>query len=79
MVDQPVWPLPWRERPDLSGRHHPCRRADAHGARGVGHFHFQRGIITEELFAALVVMAVVTTLMASPIFDRLVGGAPAER
>ena len=39
----------------------------------------QRGIITEELFAALVVMAVVTTLMASPIFDRLVGGAPAER
>jgi len=33
----------------------------------------QRGIISEGLFAALVIMAVVTTLMASPIFDRLVG------
>jgi Kef-type K+ transport system membrane component KefB len=34
----------------------------------------QRGIISEELFAALVIMAVVTTLMASPIFDLLVRG-----
>lgn len=33
----------------------------------------QRGIITEELFATLVIMAVITTLMASPIFERLVG------
>jgi Kef-type K+ transport system membrane component KefB len=33
----------------------------------------QRGIISEGLFATLVIMAVVTTLMASPIFDRLVG------
>lgn len=33
----------------------------------------QRGIISEELFATLVIMAVVTTLMASPIFERLVG------
>jgi hypothetical protein len=32
-----------------------------------------RGIISEGLFATLVIMAVVTTLMASPIFDRLVG------
>jgi Kef-type K+ transport system membrane component KefB len=32
----------------------------------------QRGIISEELFAILVIMAVVTTLMASPIFDLLV-------
>jgi Kef-type K+ transport system membrane component KefB len=32
----------------------------------------QRGIISEELFATLVIMAVVTTLMASPIFDWLV-------
>jgi Kef-type K+ transport system membrane component KefB len=32
----------------------------------------QRGIISPELFATLVVMAVVTTLMASPIFDNLV-------
>ncbi len=31
-----------------------------------------RGIISQELFATLVLMAVVTTLMASPIFDRLV-------
>lgn len=33
----------------------------------------QRGVISEGLFATLVVMAVVTTLMASPIFERLVG------
>ena len=33
----------------------------------------QRGIISEELFATLVIMAVVTTLMASPLFERLVG------
>jgi len=32
----------------------------------------ERGLISAELFAILVVMAVVTTLMASPIFDRLV-------
>jgi len=31
----------------------------------------QRGIISEGLFAILVIMAVTTTLMASPIFDRL--------
>jgi Kef-type K+ transport system membrane component KefB len=37
----------------------------------------QRGIISEGLFATLVIMAVVTTLMASPIFDRLVGGVRA--
>jgi Kef-type K+ transport system membrane component KefB len=33
----------------------------------------QHGIISRELFATLVIMAVVTTLMASPIFERLVG------
>ncbi len=33
----------------------------------------QRGVISPELFATLVIMAVVTTLMASQIFDRLVG------
>jgi Kef-type K+ transport system membrane component KefB len=33
----------------------------------------QRGIISPALFAILVVMAVITTLMASPIFDLLVG------
>ena len=32
-----------------------------------------RGIISADLFAALVLMAIVTTLMASPIFERLVG------
>jgi Kef-type K+ transport system membrane component KefB len=31
-----------------------------------------RGVISEELFAALVIMAVITTLMASPIFDMLI-------
>ncbi len=31
----------------------------------------QRGIISDELFATLVIMAVVTTLMASPVFERL--------
>ena len=41
----------------------------------------QRGVISPELFATLVIMAVVTTLMTSPIFDRLVGSgaeAPAD-
>jgi Kef-type K+ transport system membrane component KefB len=33
----------------------------------------QRGVISEGLFATLVIMAVVTTLTASPIFERLVG------
>jgi len=32
----------------------------------------ERGIISEGLFATLVIMAVVTTLMTSPLFDRLV-------
>ena len=32
----------------------------------------QRGVISEGLFATLVIMAVLTTLMASPLFDRLV-------
>jgi Kef-type K+ transport system membrane component KefB len=33
----------------------------------------QRGIISPALFATLVLMAVITTLMASPIFEWLVG------
>jgi Kef-type K+ transport system membrane component KefB len=33
----------------------------------------QRGIISEGLFATLVIMAVVTTVMASPVFDWVVG------
>lgn len=36
----------------------------------------QRQIISEELFAALVIMAIVTTLMASPIFEWLVRDRP---
>lgn len=39
----------------------------------------QRGIISESLFAVLVIMAVVTTLMASPIFERLVGSRPEQK
>jgi len=38
----------------------------------------QRGVISEGLFAVLVIMAVVTTLMASPLFDRLVGSGVAS-
>ncbi len=33
----------------------------------------QRGVISEALFATLVVMAIITTLMASPMFELLVG------
>src|SRR4029077_14112013 len=33
----------------------------------------QRGVISEELFATLVIMAVITTLMASPVFERVPG------
>lgn len=36
----------------------------------------QKGIISEALFATLVLMAVITTLMASPIFDWLVKVSP---
>ena len=39
---------------------------------------FQKGIISEGLFATLVVMAVITTLMASPLFEFLVGKRPRE-
>jgi Kef-type K+ transport system membrane component KefB len=38
----------------------------------------QRGVISPELFAILVIMAVLTTLMASPLFDWLVPSQPAE-
>jgi Kef-type K+ transport system membrane component KefB len=40
----------------------------------------QRGIISEELFAALVIMAIITTLMASPLFDAAMrnGGEPPQ-
>ena len=38
----------------------------------------QRGVISSELFATLVIMAIVTTLMASPVFDRIVGVPVAE-
>jgi len=38
----------------------------------------QRGIISEGLFATLVIMAVVTTIMTSPLFDRLAGTAVYE-
>ena len=33
----------------------------------------QKGIISAEIFAMLAIVAVITTLMASPIFERLVG------
>lgn len=33
----------------------------------------QRGVISEALFAILAIMAVITTLMASPLFEALVG------
>jgi Kef-type K+ transport system membrane component KefB len=39
----------------------------------------QRGAISEGLFATLVIMAVITTLMASPIFERLVGTGSINR
>ncbi len=39
----------------------------------------QRGIISAELFATLVIMAVVTTLMASPIFECLAKRTRAEK
>jgi Kef-type K+ transport system membrane component KefB len=32
-----------------------------------------RGVISKELFAILVIMAIFTTLMASPLFEALVG------
>lgn len=38
----------------------------------------REGIISEGLFATLVIMAVITTLMASPLFESLVGRHPRE-
>jgi Kef-type K+ transport system membrane component KefB len=38
----------------------------------------QRGIISAELFAVLVIMAIVTTLMTSPLFEWLAGGTQAQ-
>ncbi len=38
----------------------------------------QRGIISEGLFATLVVMALVTTVMASPVFDLVMGRGARE-
>ena len=38
----------------------------------------QKGVITGGLFATLVIMAVITTLMASPIFDWLVANRKPE-
>ncbi len=38
----------------------------------------EKGVITKGLFATLVIMAVVTTLMASPLFEALVGKRPKE-
>jgi hypothetical protein len=59
------------------GALHVCRGTgvpDRHHAESDA----QRGIISEGLFAILVIMAVVTTLMASPIFDRLLPGMRRE-
>jgi len=39
----------------------------------------ERGIIGKELFACLVIMAIVTTLMASPLFDRLIANRDAAK
>ncbi len=37
----------------------------------------EKGLISDELFAMLVVMALVTTLMTAPAFDRIVRNHPA--
>jgi Kef-type K+ transport system membrane component KefB len=41
---------------------------------------YERGVITQTLFTLLVLMAVVTTLMAVPFFNRVYGreGRPQE-
>lgn len=38
-----------------------------------------KGLISDQLFAMLVIMAIVTTLMASPLFDRLTGSLTAPQ
>lgn len=38
----------------------------------------ERGIISYELFACLVIMAIITTLMASPLFDRFCHGIDSQ-
>ncbi len=39
----------------------------------------EKGLISNQLFAMLVIMAIVTTLMASPLFDRLTGSMTAPQ
>jgi Kef-type K+ transport system membrane component KefB len=34
---------------------------------------YERGIITQTLFSIMVMMALVTTLMATPLFERVYG------
>lgn len=40
---------------------------------------YERGIITQELFSIMVIMAIVTTLMATPIFEAAYGKAGSAR
>ena len=53
-----------------------CRGHVAIGASVSGPFQEMTG---ERLFATLVIIAVVTTLMASPVFERLVGSNTAQQ
>ena len=39
----------------------------------------QNGVITQTLFTIMVLMALVTTIMASPIFDRLAPATDKDR
>ena len=68
--------------PDVSGQDHASAMAIGAlmNARGlmeliVINIGMQRGIIEQDLFSMLVLMAIVTTLMASPIFELVYGRA----
>ena len=73
-----AWPAGWRRAPPASRNREALGIGTLMNARGlmeliIINIGLQRGIISPGLFATLVIMAVVTTLMASPIFDLLVG------
>ena len=72
------WPAGWRPARPASSNREALGIGTLMNARGlmeliIINIGLQRGIISAGLFAMLVIMAVVTTLMASPIFERLVG------
>lgn len=69
-----LWGSPWRESLAIGA---------LMNARGlmeliILNIGLERGLITPQLFSVMVIMAIVTTLMATPLFNWIYGRAPIE-